>query len=639
MNKISVNMTPNPSDIQTLHCSQGDTEERKFQFVLHNQGEVFDSENISDPVFTSFSVEVGGTEEILPTNGTSPSTSPIIADITYPDGLREGEEFTYRESPTTIDGNAKVNRIKGNTLVWNQLVQNGNFADGTNNWTGASATISASNGELTVTIGGTWNNEARQNLSSVAGHKYLGCLKVKSDTLTSGVIFGQIGTQANATFASTTTLSPTYQTIVGIATVNESGSLIRCTLNGSGSSYIGQSYTIKDVMLFDLTQMFGAGNEPTTVDEFTSLFPLPYYSYDSGSLLSFNGSGIKTVGKNMFNYDAWKSQLTITRGTAVFENNGITLTATGDNCYTDFSTHFSNEARVRVKEGQTIILSWEEDENLSGVQYIFPNGSTTGLVTADNSRVKSLSYTPTAGVEYITFRFGVTLTGQTIHYKNIMIRFADADSTFEPYTENTTNLPTLTYFPTGMKSAGSVYDELTPTKAVTRIGAVDLGTLTWERITTLGNDYRFYSSGIASLVKKPSSLNEVANIICSKYEAEIGNAPNQQRVGIAIHTNGNILVYDTAYASSTAVQFKSAMSGVYLFYELATPNEQSILSASFVTENGEAPLYHNGECLECECNENISSEPGFFYGKIAFTDSDGTNYSNKIQLHVERSPQ
>jgi hypothetical protein len=30
-----------------------------------------------------------------------------------------------------------------------------------------------------------------------------------------------------------------------------------------------------------------------------------------------------------------------------------------------------------------------------------------------------------------------------------------------------------------MKSAGSVYDELTPTKAITRIGAVDLGSLTW----------------------------------------------------------------------------------------------------------------------------------------------------------------
>lgn len=38
--------------------------------------------------------------------------------------------------------------------------------------------------------------------------------------------------------------------------------------------------------IFDLTQMFGAGNEPTTVEEFKAMFPNDYYEYDSGSLLS-----------------------------------------------------------------------------------------------------------------------------------------------------------------------------------------------------------------------------------------------------------------------------------------------------------------------------------------------------------------
>ena len=41
---------------------------------------------------------------------------------------------------------------------------------------------------------------------------------------------------------------------------------------------------------------------------------------------------------------------------------------------------------------------------------------------------------------------------------------------YEPYTEITTDLPISNYFPTGMKSAGSVYDELTPAKAITRVG-------------------------------------------------------------------------------------------------------------------------------------------------------------------------
>nr|DAW31551.1 MAG TPA: hypothetical protein [Caudoviricetes sp.] len=36
------------------------------------------------------------------------------------------------------------------------------------------------------------------------------------------------------------------------------------------------------------------------------------------------------------------------------------------------------------------------------------------------------------------------------------------------------------YFPDGMKSAGSEYDEITPTKAVKRVGVFDLGALTWN---------------------------------------------------------------------------------------------------------------------------------------------------------------
>ena len=35
--------------------------------------------------------------------------------------------------------------------------------------------------------------------------------------------------------------------------------------------------------LFDLTQMFGSGNEPTTVDEFKAIFPNDYYAYNAGT--------------------------------------------------------------------------------------------------------------------------------------------------------------------------------------------------------------------------------------------------------------------------------------------------------------------------------------------------------------------
>ena len=56
-------------------------------------------------------------------------------------------------------------------------------------------------------------------------------------------------------------------------------------------------------MVFDLTQMFGAGNEPATVEEFKAMFPLDYYEYNAGELLSFHGTGLKTNGLNQLDAD------------------------------------------------------------------------------------------------------------------------------------------------------------------------------------------------------------------------------------------------------------------------------------------------------------------------------------------------
>lgn len=38
--------------------------------------------------------------------------------------------------------------------------------------------------------------------------------------------------------------------------------------------------------IFDITQMFGAGNEPSTPKEFEAMFPADYYPYNAGELMS-----------------------------------------------------------------------------------------------------------------------------------------------------------------------------------------------------------------------------------------------------------------------------------------------------------------------------------------------------------------
>ena len=137
-------------------------------------------------------------------------------------------------------------------------------------------------------------------------------------------------------------------------------------------------------------------------------------------------------GKNLLNYDAWKT-VGVTNGTAVWENNGLTLTATSNDCYTLYnSADFPSNAKVPVSEGDVVTLSWESQETTyRGAVYIFPNGSSSGSV-AKNNTIGSVEYTVPSGVTFITIRFGVATSGNTCHYKNIMIR-KSGDATFEPY--------------------------------------------------------------------------------------------------------------------------------------------------------------------------------------------------------------
>lgn len=136
------------------------------------------------------------------------------------------------------------------------------------------------------------------------------------------------------------------------------------------------------------------------------------------------------LDKNILNFNAW-SATKATRGSVSYINNGIKLTATADDCYTNWQlADFPKSARVPIAYGETITLSWEEDTNTDGLVYIFPNGSTDGMIHVNNKIQKCISYTATEGVSFITFRFGVLRSGNTINYKNIAIRDGKYDNNY-----------------------------------------------------------------------------------------------------------------------------------------------------------------------------------------------------------------
>lgn len=149
--------------------------------------------------------------------------------------------------------------------------------------------------------------------------------------------------------------------------------------------------------------------------------------------------GMSRKGRNLLNYDAWKTVAT-THGTAVFENNGVTITAAGNDAYTNI-VGFPVAAQIAVNQGDSITLTWEADNNEQGGVYIFPNGKIANNKVADNANVKRLNYTVPEGVTYITFRFGVAKAGITIAYKNIMIQKNTTATDWEPYTDSLLDAP------------------------------------------------------------------------------------------------------------------------------------------------------------------------------------------------------
>lgn len=94
-------------------------------------------------------------------------------------------------------------------------------------------------------------------------------------------------------------------------------------------------------------------------------------------------------------------------------------------------------------------------------------------------------------------------------------------------------------------------------------GNVDLGTLNWQI-----NGPNFYTDELSNKIKKPKDNNTIANIYCNLYRAVPLNASFVEG-DMALSVDGYLYLRDTRY--TTTAEFKEAMRGQILRYELETP--------------------------------------------------------------------
>mgnify|MGYP003542331312 FL=1 len=110
---------------------------------------------------------------------------------------------------------------------------------------------------------------------------------------------------------------------------------------------------------------------------------------------------------------------------------------------------------------------------------------------------------------------------------------------------------------------------------VKRVERVDMGTLGWWE--TSGVVSRF-GSPLKKLAKPTGSYNVAVNAICSAYPNITQNFLFANNTGVSIQalTANNVYVYDANYTDTPS--FKSAMSGVMLYYELIITDISDILT-------------------------------------------------------------
>ena len=284
-------------------------------------------------------------------------------------------------------------------------------------------------------------------------------------------------------------------------------------------------------------------------------------------ITGYTGADVSVTGKNL---------LPITATTQTI--NGVTYTVNEDGSVTANGTASSTavlflNTQFKIDDSNSYIVSAISgaDATVCRMECYWRSndGVNKGnLVIADGEHTISVS-DKTGADKIDTFIISV-LSGKTVN--NVvfrpMIRFAsDTDSTFEPYKNNTYSIS----FPS---SAGTVYSgHVTVEKdgsgtLVVDKANVDLGTLTWEKMTTSGNNYWFRTP--LSSVKVITVASNKPNILCSAYKTESPNDAYTGSEGISQITHASyVAVCDMTYGDAAA--FKTAMSGVQLVYELATP--------------------------------------------------------------------
>ena len=503
------------------------------------------------------------------------------------------QEIVFRQSGG--DGVNYIKRFKGKTLAWNQSVDDsGVAASGLNNginYTFADHLFTAVNGTASAT---SFSDFALgyTRFSIISGHKYyLG----KAFAPASSSAFLQVfSSQLNNWSATIGTSTAAIFTAPGDAT----DVLIRLRVaSGTTVNNIKWFQTVVDLTLLYGTEIDGLTNEQILA-KFESDFGTGYHEYNAGTLISNDAEELETEGFNQWD-EEWE--------VGVLDANGQNL---------------SDNTRIRSKEYTPVFPStnyYFKSQNALIIYWYDANKTVISYTSGNNFIVESPS-----GARYCRFYVYSTTYGTT-YANDICINLSDAskNGTYEPYWKRTINLGLDSFkvkdgqgnvltITGGLKSAGSVYDEIVGNKYIKRVGEYTFkGNEGWTKNGTAPQ----YTSRVGLFVGRNRSSNywgDSANVLHPKLitasQAAIYAGSVTNAIGFSDSTTADTVVIDEVAYTNIA----TLLTGTTAYYELATPIEyelvepipNAILVDELGTEKAVFPEHEDGSPSAPLCTDS-----------------------------------
>ena len=552
---------------------------------------------LSDLKTTDKSSIVNAINEVKDTTNTlQVDVNRIYSDFTIIPNTPTEQEFTYKKSDEGVieKGVAVIDKVKGNSVVWNQIIAKPYTFGLTREYTfsawynGGSRSINDKGQFIFITNGETTGVGNSLNITPRNTHKYLLSYKVKADIASVCTVYKRQDSGVIANIAE----ADKWYFVSFIGDNNDTYNYCSYLNTVVAANSPETTVTIDDAKVTDLTQMFGAGNEPTTYEEFLQRKPkvADEYAYNEGTIVNNNIEKVVTTGRNLCPY-LEQGTLSVRDGSELPNTTRVR---------TPFIPISNKHSYCTMLNKWSIRNGCYYDRNKNFISLGYPSVSDGVLNSSSipaNAAFYRLIYSAQNGTDVVTPSYDVFM-------------FAIGDTTipitkYEPYEEHTLDLSWIKdikdaegvkLFEDGLKSAGTVYDEVKAKVATKRFGVVDLGSLSWKRDILSNGNWAFYNTNAIPSMKYDGSVNMVSvkyqtkkleQAAAGTYEIDqiVFNKPNKQ-----------LFIVDKSIEQAT--DFKAAMQGVKLIYELAEP-----IVVEYDEKNLTYPVIAGGT------EEAIASEP------------------------------